>query len=1071
MIKKENRHHRLAYGLTIGILAVCMALTLLPTAALAENGAGIQNYSDLSDAFQNANSTDPAAPTVIKISSDFALTDSITLPESKCIKLTSADGSACTLTRTSNKAFFNSTGGSTLILENITLDGSSQSEVLVDVYAGHLVIENGAVLQNSASRAIDVSVSNKDNANSTTSVVMNGGKICNNTGGGIYMNITFMTGSVQQALSVTINGGEITGNGTETGSCGGIYAREMVDKATAQVTIAGGEISGNKAKVGGGIFVDCPFTMTAGTITDNTAKTYGGGIYFCEKQQPSITGGEIFDNNASGDDWSPDKGKGWNVSTRSNLTLGGSVNIPDGIFLYGGSSASPDEAVLLLTGELENAIDIEGTYRVNPKPMVNLPVVKMADNVSLTPNILDKISLTGMPQFRLIPDEESNMVRLGNAASGQPLVFYSEYFNVEKFCGTAPSQSGEGWDWNKETLTLTLSGANVSTTCNYALELPANAKIVLAEDTVSTFAKTGNFYTVLGQGPLDISGPGTLVISADIVGLSAEGPITIHDCTLKTVGNCSSGGIYGYDDMTISGCEVDIKGGIVIENDAEKTLTIRDTAGTLDGGDYSAVAVQMPQNGTLEDHIKLEGVQINGFHLQQGNTGSMYYATVADASDQEVTKLILTRPANIYTITFDAGGGSVTPTSAQTGADGKLASLPTPTRSGNYTFLGWFTDPVNGTAVAADTVFTGSAAIYAHWRYNGGGGSGDSGSSSDNTTATDENSDGSTTTKTTDERTGTITETTKAADGTITVVVTQKDGSITETVTKPNGTKTETITTPEGSQTYAESRADGTRIRVDIPKSGEAAAAVDLPGGMTSTVIAFPVTDGTVVLHLLPDGTTEPVPFSLVTNGIVYVLLEDDADLRVTTRKNLFDDMSGHWAEEAADFTGARELFAGTSFRTFAPEEPMTRAMLTTVLYRLAGRPEVNGTSFNDVAAEQWYADSISWAVENQIAYGTASGMFSPDRAVSRQELAVILWNYAKTIGVETAAADNTSLSFKDTDQAEVWARPALQWASSSGILQGDDNGLLNPADPATRAEVAAILERFIRITIEQLSH
>lgn len=212
-------------------------------------------------------------------------------------------------------------------------------------------------------------MSNKDNANSTTSVVMNGGKICNNTGGGIYMNITFMTGSVQQALSVTINGGEITGNGTETGSCGGIYAREMVDKATAQVTIAGGEISGNKAKVGGGIFVDCPFTMTAGTITDNTAKTYGGGIYFCEKQQPSITGGEIFDNNASGDDWSPDKGKGWNVSTRSNLTLGGSVNIPDGIFLYGGSSASPDEAVLLLTGELENAIDIEGTYRVNPKPM------------------------------------------------------------------------------------------------------------------------------------------------------------------------------------------------------------------------------------------------------------------------------------------------------------------------------------------------------------------------------------------------------------------------------------------------------------------------------------------------------------------------------------------------------------------------------------------------------------------------------------------------------------------------------------------------------------------------------
>ena len=532
------------------------------------------------------------------------------------------------------------------------------------------------------------------------------------------------------------------------------------------------------------------------------------------------------------------------------------------------------------------------------------------------------------------------------------------------------------------------------------------------------------------------------------------------------------------DDETVNPVTITMPGEAVT-----LTATYEDVYAVTAQGDSNGTATAAPALAAEGETVTISATANSGYQFKEWEIVSGT-ATLDNASEATTTfampgeavtvKAVFeptgTPPVITYTITFDANGGnSLTPSAAQTGADGKLSSLPTPTRSGSYSFAGWYTAATGGDAVTTNTVFSNNTTIYAHWTYTGSSSGSGSGGGSNTTTSTTTNADGSTTTTTTNKATGTVTETTKAKDGTQTVVETKKDGSKKETVTTPDGTKTETATTAQGDMSYTERRTDGTRISADIPKSGEATATVNLPSDTTAPVVAsFPVIDGTVVLRVLPDGTEEPVAYSLVEGGRVYVRLDGDAELRVETRAGLFDDMDGHWAKEYADFTGARELFQGTAPHTFTPERPMTRAMLTTVLYRMDGMPETGEAAFSDVDNGAWYADGVAWASENGIAAGTSSGVFSAGRDITRQELAVMLWNYAKYDGIDVSIGEDTNiLSFTDIDKAGEWAIPALQWACGAGILQGNTNGTLNPTGSATRAQVAAMLERFVATAVK----
>lgn len=142
----------------------------------------------------------------------------------------------------------------------------------------------------------------------------------------------------------------------------------------------------------------------------------------------------------------------------------------------------------------------------------------------------------------------------------------------------------------------------------------------------------------------------------------------------------------------------------------------------------------------------------------------------------------------------------------------------------------------------------------------------------------------------------------------------------------------------------------------------------------------------------------------------------------------------------------------------------MTRAMLTTVLYRMDGRPAAGQAAFDDVEAGMWYAPGAAWAAQHGIAAGDG-GAFDGGRAITRQELATILWRYAKYDGLD-ASVGVGSLSYTDMNKAGEWAVPALQWACGAGILQGNQDGTLNPTGVTTRAEVATILQRYVELAI-----
>ena len=165
-----------------------------------------------------------------------------------------------------------------------------------------------------------------------------------------------------------------------------------------------------------------------------------------------------------------------------------------------------------------------------------------------------------------------------------------------------------------------------------------------------------------------------------------------------------------------------------------------------------------------------------------------------------------------------------------------------------------------------------------------------------------------------------------------------------------------------------------------------------------------------------------------------------------------------HWAAGAVEFVTSQGLLQGTGTSTFAPGQPMTRAMLVTALWREAGSPVVNyAMDFDDVDEDQWYTEAVRWAASEGIVTGTGKG-FSPDAALTRESLAAILFRYAGG----QADADQLG-SYADGAGVSAWAREAMNWAVAQGLITGKSGGRLDPGGTASRAEVSAILMRYVQ--------
>ena len=184
-----------------------------------------------------------------------------------------------------------------------------------------------------------------------------------------------------------------------------------------------------------------------------------------------------------------------------------------------------------------------------------------------------------------------------------------------------------------------------------------------------------------------------------------------------------------------------------------------------------------------------------------------------------------------------------------------------------------------------------------------------------------------------------------------------------------------------------------------------------------------------------------------------------------------FTDINGHWAKEHILFAVSRGLFSGTSKTTFSPNTTLTRGMFVTALGRLAGinPADYQNRKFTDVKANAYYSPYVNWAASKGIVSGTTSSTFAPDSSITREQMAVIMKNYADKMGYsipKTLAA----VTFADNAQISSWAKDAVKAMQQAGVLSGKENNRFDPQGNATRAEAATVLHRFVEIVIDPQS-
>ena len=178
-----------------------------------------------------------------------------------------------------------------------------------------------------------------------------------------------------------------------------------------------------------------------------------------------------------------------------------------------------------------------------------------------------------------------------------------------------------------------------------------------------------------------------------------------------------------------------------------------------------------------------------------------------------------------------------------------------------------------------------------------------------------------------------------------------------------------------------------------------------------------------------------------------------------------FDDVrSAHWFADAVEYVTENGIMNGTAADTFSPNAPATRAMLVTVLYRLAGSPDADAAhGFADLTRGAWYVDAVAWAAENGIVDGVGSAQFAPNAHITREQLALILYRYAQHCGLDVSAAEDLS-GYADAQSVSPWAQAAMRWAVSAGLISGRSASALAPQSGATRAEIAQLLMSFAKL-------
>ena len=170
------------------------------------------------------------------------------------------------------------------------------------------------------------------------------------------------------------------------------------------------------------------------------------------------------------------------------------------------------------------------------------------------------------------------------------------------------------------------------------------------------------------------------------------------------------------------------------------------------------------------------------------------------------------------------------------------------------------------------------------------------------------------------------------------------------------------------------------------------------------------------------------------------------------------------WYHEAIDYVIENGIMVGITDTTFEPETLTTRAQIVRVLWNIEGNPAPDGKAdFSDVPEDKWYSDAVAWASENGIVSGYGDHTFGPDDSLTREQMAMILYQYAQYKGYDVTTGESVDLSsFADGDQVGSWAKDCMRWAVAEKIIQGKGNNLLDPKGTARRCEMAQMLYGFL---------
>ena len=571
------------------------------------------------------------------------------------------------------------------------------------------------------------------------------------------------------------------------------------------------------------------------------------------------------------------------------------------------------------------------------------------------------------------------------------------------------------------------------------------------------------------------------------------------------------------------------------------TVTLNAGDGTINSGNVTSYTYGV--GATLPTDVTRTGYTFKGWYDNENLTGSP--VTAIGGTEMGNKEYWAKWEANTYTVTFYPNGGSVNPVAATTDSSGKLSSLPTPTRGGNYRFDGWYTEQTGGIKVTLNQVYTADTTLYAYWIYTSGSSSSeDRDDPSGNAFITDRPNKDNPTTPTTakpnsvkvDSKGNAVITRSIVADvisvaqsdsikhgntknGIAVVVpveiskalagvqITLKADALDKLVS--SGVKRFTIDTDSmadfgfmldtlkelNRQTTGDlilkmkktavtsqevETAIGNRPVYDITlwevKNGKETA-VNLSGKTVS--IAIPYTPAKnekpgnlYAVYVDENGNVQWISkssYNMDQKAVIFVA-EHFSIYGIGYKNQIpaFTDVNNHWAKDNMLFVVSRGLLSGTSATTFSPNTGMTRGMFVTALGRLAGvdPTDYQASMFTDVKEDAYYAPYVNWAAKTGVVSGTTDTTFAPDTNINREQMAVIMKNYATKLGY-TIPKTLEVVNFADSAGISSWAKEAVKSMQQAGILAGKTNNCFDPAGTATRAEVATVLRRFVEIVID----